>query len=664
MIKDYAFDIECFPNFFSISFENMNNDKDILSYYIWFDTVTNEVHNDYQNIISFISNNYRLIGYNCLNYDCPLLAFIQLNTNTFNNVNDMLNQTYFMSQRLIKYDWQNSSIEETQEINQLRYFKHQFTQIDIMKILRHDKLKKSLKQTLININYPIIQSLPKLFNEIVTSNEIDLILKYNRNDVNGTKVLAKFINNEILMKYTISKKYNIDLINTSRSGMADKILATEYSNAINVPYSVFKNNRTYHRVISIGETIDKRIYFSTPELKDLLRKLIETNIVSTTEINYSVLINNVTFNIGTGGLHSKDRPGKFKVDNDTEIIDVDVNSFYPYLIINLGILPAHLNPVFLKIIKDKTEDRIKYKKLGKTNLTSKLFANGLKITINSIFGGFNSEYKFWSDRKCLVKTTINGQLLLLMLIESLTKSGFNVISANTDGIITIVSKSRKDLYLEICKTWSERFNFSVEYTNYTKYIRRDVNCYLAQTIDGKIKYKGDMNPNNYKDYTRSGSFPGFDRPIISIALSEYFINNIPIEKTITEYISKPFKKNEDAPIYMYCSTQKADKKFNFQLYKIVKGEPVRTTLQKDLRFYISNNGGRLFKVNKENNNSISSLFKDYLITPFNNYKKSKDYKINFTHYIIETQNIINIIESGNTNKKKIRENLFNYKLNL
>ena len=120
MIKDYAFDIECFPNFFSISFENMNNDKDIFSYYIWFDTVTNKVHNDYQNIISFISNNYRLIGYNCLNYDCPLLAFIQLNTNIFNNVNDMLNQTYFMSQRLIKYDWQNSSMEETQEINQLR----------------------------------------------------------------------------------------------------------------------------------------------------------------------------------------------------------------------------------------------------------------------------------------------------------------------------------------------------------------------------------------------------------------------------------------------------------------------------------------------------------------------------------------------------------------
>ncbi len=42
------------------------------------------------------------------------------------------------------------------------------------------------------------------------------------------------------------------------------------------------------------------------------------------------------------------------------------------------------------------------------------------------------------DKKQCIKVTINGQLFLLMLIEKLELAGIHIISANTDGIVSII----------------------------------------------------------------------------------------------------------------------------------------------------------------------------------------------------------------------------------
>ncbi len=89
------------------------------------------------------------------------------------------------------------------------------------------------------------------------------------------------------------------------------------------------------------------------------------------------------------------------------------------------------------------------------------------------------------DPLCALRITINGQLYLLMLVEALVKNGFKVISANTDGLITLVPKVRSELYKNICSEWEKKTNFDLEYTYYKKYIRRDVNiCVLIWLTAG------------------------------------------------------------------------------------------------------------------------------------------------------------------------------------
>ena len=169
-----------------------------------------------------------------------------------------------------------------------------------------------------------------------------------------------------------------------------------------------------------------------------------------------------------------------------------------------------------------------------------------------------------------------------MLIEYLGIKGFDVISANTDGIVTLVPKGKRDEYFELCKQWEEFSRFDLQYTHYKKYARRDINNYLSVTTDGEVKTKGDFK---ISDVTKIGEDPfvlmrGFDRPIIQIALNKFFVEGIPIEETIRNHTD----------IYDFCTSQKTDKKFKNEYHTLKDGELNIQSIQQSVRYYISNKG--------------------------------------------------------------------------
>lgn len=55
----------------------------------------------------------------------------------------------------------------------------------------------------------------------------------------------------------------------------------------------------------------------------------------------------------------------------------------------------------------------------------------------------------------MYQVTINGQLFLLMLIEKLELAGIHVISANTDGIVSIIPNDKFELYCNLCHEWEK-----------------------------------------------------------------------------------------------------------------------------------------------------------------------------------------------------------------
>lgn len=221
---------------------------------------------------------------------------------------------------------------------------------------------------------------------------------------------------------------------------------------------------------------------------------------------------------------------------------------------------------------------------------------------------------------------------MLMLIEKLVLKGFEVISANTDGIITIVPKDKEEAYKDICADWCKITTYELEYTEYLTYIRTSVNDYIAvKSLDPiKTKEKGLFVPKD-----KLSLMKGIDKPIISSALYHYLMFNTPIEDTI--YATKN--------IYDFCIAKKTDKKFVNEFHYMESGLHKIDTLQKSLRFFISTDGGALYKVDKKDNKHISYCVgrKVSILNDNKVHKDIRDYNIDYGYYVKETQKLIDEI---------------------
>ena len=266
-----------------------------------------------------------------------------------------------------------------------------------------------------------------------------------------------------------------------------------------------------------------------------------------------------------------------------------------------------------------------------------MLADTLKLCLNGSYGNLMQEHSWLFDPKAAMVITINGQLFLTMLAERLLDVGFKIESINTDGITAFVDKNRVEEYTNICKDWEDETTLELEAGYYTKIFRRDVNCYYAQYADNqgnplnKVKEKGAF-------LTEAVLGKGYDKPIISKALKNYFLTGESVET---------FIRNHDN-IYDFCMMQKVDRKFKTMWNN---KEQQRTN-----RFYVSNdpNKSYLFKVDRDTGKQ-ASILKGFGVELFNKYEKKemKDYRINYNYYISETKKILDIVES-----KQLSLNLF------
>lgn len=148
-----------------------------------------------------------------------------------------------------------------------------------------------------------------------------------------------------------------------------------------------------------------------------------------------------------------------------------------------------------------------------------------KIADNAISGQLKDQYSPLYDPRDNNAICVNGQLLLVDLIEKLEPYIEKFIQSNTDGIlIKLHSIKDFDLIDDIVWEWEERTGMRMGFDIYTKVFQKDVNNYLLVAPDGKTKTKG--------AYTKSLSSIDNDLPIINKALVDYMTKGIPVETTI------------------------------------------------------------------------------------------------------------------------------------
>jgi DNA polymerase elongation subunit (family B) len=608
----YVYDIETYQNYFSVIFKNVKTGE-IKDFIIF------EDRNDLMPLYKFIDsskNNY-LIGYNSFHFDNQILNYIhKFFTFLRHQTTDIIcGDIYDLTVKIIKDDFFE--------------FKYRlpFKGIDLMRVGNIDQ--KSLKLVAVNLEWPLIQDLPIKWDSKITKDDLDVLYQYNLNDVNITEALYNKLKDKIKVRYDVTTTYNIDVLNEPDSGMANRLMEKLYSNASGIPIAQLRQLRTERHIIHYENIVFESIKFESDVLREMLNDLKTKKYFKNQPFfKRDIVFNGTKYQLGIGGLHSDDRPEFFKSDEKVKIIDCDITSFYPSIIIKNDLFPAHLGQTFLSLFKRIVDDRIKAKHEGRISE-----ADVLKICINSVFGKTLFEHHWLYDPLVGLRTTINGQLLLLMLIEKLVLNEFNVISANTDGIITIVPTDREEEYKNVCNTWCKETSFELEYTEYLSYIRTSVNDYIAvKSLEPTIQTK-EKGVFIRKD--KLSLMQGVDKPIISTALYNFFMFNKSICETITGSNN----------IYDFCIAKKTHKKFTNELHYLQNGEHKVDKLQQSIRFYISTNGGTLFKVDKKENKYINycvgrtvSILNDNKV-----YKEIRDYNIDYGYYTKETQKLIDEI---------------------
>ena len=627
-------------------------------------------------------------GYNNRKYDRLMLSALLMYYNQFDKPSKLITFLYETSQRVIRSS--NNDTLWTDNFTSLILRNNvAFRDLDLFQIFRLDHYHKSLKQTSINIKWynlkeytmPPIGDLDRhyyherlpeakgmtdrelnihyrnIFERFIPKEYLNEMADYNDNDVYIVAELIRMNQEEVLLRYRISEEYKVDVYSASRSTIADKVIVKLYSKFTGLHPKAFIDTKTIRRKILVSEILSDKIAFSTPELNDILSGIRSLTLKGEKgEFDREFTFMGTSYTIATGGLHSNEIPSVYIENSDSIIVDRDVASYYPNMIRSLKVCQKHLIPkAWFRIADTIVDERLEHKHLAKDKSLDVMerdkhatAAACLKIVANAgIFGKMGSEKSFLCDKKAMYQVTINGQLFLLMLIEKLELAGIHVISANTDGIVTIVPRELEQTADDICHWWEKHLGLELEFTYYTKYVTEGVNSYLTVKRGGSSKFKGRMNPKMFlEDLSK-----GYNSPIVAKCVTEYFINGTPVMETLRNAKS----------ILDFCRTQNVNHKYRLEFTHVVDGKIRTDVVQRNTRFYISSTGGTLMKVesmgwNEHNEEQVkkSSLCAGQRVSICNTVDDTdiSELNVNYLYYYNEAMAIIEPIEQSRNNKGK------------
>ena len=221
----------------------------------------------------------------------------------------------------------------------------------------------------------------------------------------------------------------------------------------------------------------------------------------------------VPHSFGLGGVHGAPEG---PVHERGLLIHVDVTSYYPSLMIVYDLLSRTVKDK--QIYKDVYNKRVALKKAGKKKEQAPY-----KIILNSTYGITKDQYNPAYDPRRNHEVTINGQLLLLDLLEKL-EGHCQVINSNTDGLIIKCHPDQFDTVDDICWQWEHRTGMGLGFDILTEIWQKDVNNYIFRYFDGSYERTG--------GYVKSLGPIDNDLPIINEAIFQRIVNNTPVEETI------------------------------------------------------------------------------------------------------------------------------------
>lgn len=597
--------------------------------------VVHEQQNDFVELVRFlntcVAKKQWHISFNGLCFDA------QITQKILDNQKALLNKS---TEDIIKfiYDYAQEVITKNNKGEFAEYppYKLKIKQIDLFKLNHWDNKAKmsSLKWIQYSMDWDNVEEMPHKHDQPVVSEEtLQDIINYCINDVRSTKKVFEHSKEQIALRQSLSKEYNIDLYSASEPRISKELFLHFLQEKTGWDKPYIKTLRTKRDYIVLGDCILPYINFQTDEFKKMLNYF-RTKVISSTKdkFKYTLTHKGVKTDYGLGGLHGSIAPGAYEAKPGWTIMTSDVTSFYPNLAIRNKFHPEHLpKEDFCTLYEWIFEERKKIPKADPKNYV-------YKIILNATYGLSGEENSFLYDPKFTMQITVNGQLLLSKLYEMISLAIPEAIPLmqNTDGLETMIPTDKVDTYLKVCTEWEKLTQLSLEHDEYSKMIIRDVNNYMAVFKNGKVKCKGafeweELDQKKVSVFHKNKSFL-----VIPKAIYAYFVKGI---------LPEDFLKHNNN-IFDYCAGVKAKGTWYFEERKIENSILVSNRLQKIIRYYISNTGTKLVKCNPDGR-EIQVESGEWLQTTINKLDKDVDfvlYDINKKYYLEEIYKQIQQIE--------------------
>ena len=607
-----VYDIEIFPNVFHCTCKDTEENK------LYFFEISDRKNQLTELVDFFFYKNIgdkMFCGYNNKHYDDVVINYLidfyyKMDTLSYDKVCTSL---YNLSNTIV-----TAEEGDTSKFKRWKYAKY-FYSMDLLTMLFSSKLRVGLKEMQVTMHYKNVEEYSGDFSQFLPDSEIDNMIKYNINDVESTTELLNRLKDDVQLRLFIEKEYGIDALSMDSVKFGETLLLKKYCEQTKLSEQYVKTLRSPMDYIPLKDVILPFISYKNPKLQDVLEDMKSQVVYSKERKGYEkkFVLSNVRYSVGVGGIHSLHTPQIF-VPNDNEYIGhSDVASMYPSFIIKYKWIPRHLGKEFWQVYSQIYKERIEAKHSGQ-----KLKNLALKLTLNSVTGKMQQETSWMYDPFSVFKIRINGQLILLMLVDRLLELNCKIVQVNTDGVMYIAQKTQREAVQEAVSEVEQLTQLTFESDDYEAFYQYAINDYFgvekgySQSHDPKLIEKKGM----FITDPRLGK--GLAPAIIPKAVINYFLTKQPT----FEYI----KSSKDIKDFMMY--QRVDKKF-----KVIHGdEPV----QRINRFYASTNDYSLFKV--DDTGKVANMLTKSGVTILNemNDIPIENRHINYQYYIGEANKII------------------------
>jgi hypothetical protein len=612
MSNDYIFDVETYPNVFTLAVEHAEAPLH------WMFEIS-DLRNDSRQIIEFLQflkdTDSRMVGFNNLGFDYPVVhTLIRMGHSDANTL-------YQKAMAII-----NSQDEDGSRWMHLVKPTDQFvTQIDLFKIHHFDNRARStsLKVLEFNMRSDSIEDLPFPVGTVLNREQIEVLKEYNKHDVAQTKAFYHHTLDMIHFREELTRKYQRDFMNHNDTKIGKDYFVMKLEEAGVACYDFGPKGRTPRQtkrpVIHLKDAILPWIKFDDPEFNRVLNWLKAQSITETKGVfnDLTATVNGFTFVFGLGGIHGSVESEVIESDDQYVIVDLDVTSYYPNLAITNGFHPAHLGKDFVSIYKFLFEQRKSYPKKSAESAM-------LKLALNGVYGDSNNQFSVFYDPLFTMSITLNGQLLLCLLAEGLMHiEGLRLIQVNTDGLTVRVPRTHKVLVDLARAAWQERTGLNLEEAVYKAMMVRDVNNYIGVFENGSTKRKGAYEYNMGWHQNAGGL-------VIAKVAEKVLVEGAPIRQTVEQW----------PDIMDFMLRTKVPRSSHLG----IEHDGVTSQLQNTTRYYIAKGGGRLFKwmpplAKKPGEWRKIGVESGWGVQPCNDIKDAGKLPVDFDYYVQEVEKL-------------------------